>query len=98
MRHMERLLPNREMKGTYKEPVKQPGEKSLSRKADVEENWHEDIGDLLFEEVGLEAGVTKSKEKKDRGNRTQKCAKLGRCSGARRQCCECSRDDLEQDT
>lgn len=91
MRHMERLLPNREMKGTYKEPVKQPGEKSLSRKVDVEENWHEDIGDLLFEEVGLEAGVTKSKEKKDRGNRTQKCAKLGRC-------CECSRDDLEQDT
>lgn len=44
MRHMERLLPNREMKGTYKEPVKQPGEKSLSRKVDVEENWHEDIG------------------------------------------------------
>lgn len=53
---MKRLHPSREIKGTYKVPVEQPGEKSLSRKVDVEENWHEDIGELLFEEVGLEAG------------------------------------------
>uniref|UniRef100_K1RKH9 Uncharacterized protein n=1 Tax=Magallana gigas TaxID=29159 RepID=K1RKH9_MAGGI len=49
------MHPSREIKGKYKVPVEQPGEKSLSRKVDVEENWHEDIGELLFEEVDLEA-------------------------------------------
>lgn len=43
------------MKSTDKVPVKQPGEESRSRKVDVEEIWHEDIGYVLFEELNLEA-------------------------------------------
>lgn len=35
-------------------PVEQPRDKSPSRKVDVEENLHEDIGVLMFEEADLE--------------------------------------------
>lgn len=43
VRHMKRLHPGREMKGTYQVLVKQPGEKSLSRKVDADDNRHDDI-------------------------------------------------------
>lgn len=78
-----------------KHPMKR--EKSLSRKVDVEEI--EDIGELLLKEVDIEAEKKTSKvlpgvKKKDLGNRTLRCAKLRRCSRARRQCCKCSIGDL----
>lgn len=55
VRYKKRSHPSREMKSTDKVPVKQPGEESRSRKVDVEEIWHEDIGYVLFEELNLEA-------------------------------------------
>lgn len=51
VRHMKRLHPEREVKGTEKTPVEPSCEKSPLRKADVDEEWQEDPGELLFEEL-----------------------------------------------
>lgn len=62
VRHMKRLHPEREVKGTEKTPVEPSCEKSPLRKADVDEEWQEDPGELLFEEIDVEAGRTYRKK------------------------------------
>lgn len=58
---MKRLSPDREIKGTETTPV-EPLCESPQRKADVDEKWQEDPGDLLSIEADLEAGGTYRKK------------------------------------
>lgn len=59
---MKILSPDREIKGTETTPVEPLCEQSPQRKADVDEKWQEDPGDLQSIEADLEAGGTYRKK------------------------------------
>ena len=62
IRHVKRLHPSQEMTEKNESSKKQSCEKSQSRQVEDEDDWQEDPGELLFEEVDLEAGRTHRKK------------------------------------
>lgn len=62
VRHMKRLHPSQETTNKNESSVEPSCEKSPSTQADGEEEWQEDPGELLFEEVNVEAGRTHRKK------------------------------------
>ena len=62
IRHVKRLHPSQEMTEKNETSKKQSFEKPQSRQVEDKEDWQEDPGELLFEEVDLEAGRTHRKK------------------------------------